>query len=110
MRPFRLLVVAVVSVVALLLAILGLAYAADYPVGATVQERCTPLNGYAVPIRTDLFAIEHTVTGIPPQQCSLVGPGNYVEYRLRSGRVSMYETQGGACIFDSEHGVGGCAA
>ena len=108
MRPFRIVILAIVGLVVVLAAIGAIAYASDFAVEATVKERCSPLNGYAVPIQTRLFAIGYTVTGIPPHECTLVGPGNFVKYHLRSSRTSLYEREGGVCIFDSENGVGGC--
>lgn len=114
MRPIKLALLAIVTVVALLLGILGLAYAADYTVEATVTDkRCfgafsgTPNS---VTVQTKILAIEYTLTDLPDHQCALVNEGNYVQYRLRSSRTSIYEYEGGSCIYDSVGGVGGCGA
>jgi len=110
MRPLRLVLLSIVTVVGLLLAVVGIAYATDYAVEATVEDKqCGGvLGGNAVTIQTKLFGIVHTVTGLPQQQCLAVNAGNFVQYHLRSGRTSIYHSEGGACIFDSEGGVGGC--
>ena len=51
------------------------------------------------------LGLEHDVKGIPDQQCSLLSRGNYVEYRIRSRHTTLYEAEGGDCIYDSATGV-----
>ncbi|MEK6976582.1 MAG: hypothetical protein AABY18_09600 [Candidatus Thermoplasmatota archaeon] len=86
-----------------LVAILGaLLYVADYKVDATVEDtRCDVLE---VTVRTKQFGLEHTVRGIPVTQCLLLEPGNFVEYRIRTQRTTLYESEGGDCIYDSKTG------
>jgi hypothetical protein len=97
--------------VVLVVSVAGLLYASDFAVEATVVDKdCGPLLGDngQVTVRTKLFGIEHTMGGLPASQCSLVQQDNFVEYRIRSGRTSLYESEGGRCIYDSVDGIGGC--
>jgi len=57
-----------------------------------------------------VFGIEHTLQDVPSDQCALVQRDNFVRYRLQSERVSIWEVEGGACIWDTENGPGGCGA
>ncbi len=78
-------------------------YATDYRVDATVQEtRCDLLQ---VKVKTKALGIEHTVTQVPAQQCGLLEPGNFVQYRLRSQRTTLYDHEGGDCLYDSKTGA-----
>ena len=89
------------------LAIIGGLYAFDAPVGATVDDkRCTAGE---IDVISDFFGARTTVQDVPVQQCGAVQKGNYVSYYVRSERVSIYESKGGACIYDSVHGPGGCS-
>lgn len=77
-------------------------YAADYRVDATVQEtRCDLLQ---VKVHTRLFGLEHTVKEVPADQCSVLEPGNFVQYRIRTQRTTLYDREGGECLYDSETG------
>ncbi|MCA1819797.1 MAG: hypothetical protein ABR562_06785 [Thermoplasmatota archaeon] len=112
MRPFRLVVLAVVTVVGLLLAAAAIAYFADYAVEAKVTEkqcRGSVLGGNSVTVQTKLFGVSYTLSGLPDHECQLVNSGNFVTYHLRSSRTSLYQSEGGPCIYDSENGVAGCA-
>lgn len=80
----------------------GYLYATDYKLEATVQD--TDCGRGDVDVKTKLFGLEHTVPDVPAQQCNLLAPGNFVEYRLRSERTTLYQSEGGACIYDSETG------
>lgn len=85
-------------------------YTSDYKVEATVQEtRCSQGE---IDVKTKLFGIEHTVPDVPLQQCSLLAPGNFVEYRVKSQRTTLWDVEGGQCIYDSATGpfCGGSAA
>lgn len=77
-------------------------YAIDFQVDATVQE--TDCDLLQVKVQTKLFGIDHTVTDLPADQCRAISPGNFVEYRLRTQRTTLYETEGGDCLYDSETG------
>ena len=85
-------------------------YFDDYRVEATVQEtRCAEGE---VDVKTKLFGIEHTVADVPLQQCGMLERGNFVEYRVRSERTTLYDVEGGQCIYDSLTGpfCGGSAS
>lgn len=111
MRMLLRLVLGLVVLVALLAAAAGVAYAADMPVEATVvrkSEPCQVFGGNSVTVQTKLLGIEHTVTGLPREQCLAVNTGNFVKYHIRSGRTSLWVREGGQCVYDSVDGVGGC--
>lgn len=74
-------------------------YATDYKVDASVQE--TNCGLAQVKVHTKQFGLHHTVTDIPLQQCLLLNPGNFVEYRIRTQRTTLYASEGGDCIYDS---------
>lgn len=76
-------------------------YASDWKAEATVQEDCA---GGSTPVKTKLFGIEHTVTGIPAQQCLLLKEGAFVEHRVRSKHTTLYEYEGGRCVYDTIKG------
>ena len=77
-------------------------YATDYKVDATVQEtRCDLLQ---VKVQTKLFGLDHTVKDVPLDQCNVLEPGNFVEYRIRSQRTTLYDREGGQCLYDSQTG------
>lgn len=85
-------------------------YFDDYKVEANVQEtRCAQGE---IDIKTKLLGIEHTVVDVPLQQCSLLEKGNFVEYRVRSQRTTLWDVEGGKCIYDSLTGpfCGGSAS
>lgn len=78
-------------------------YAIDYEVEATVQG--VDCAAGTVEVTTKLFGIDHTVTGVPRQQCIFLSPGNFVEYHVRSTHTRLYDVEGGDCIYDSVTGV-----
>ena len=110
------LILCVLGVLALLAAIVGVAFAADAPVQATVTKtQCAPPSVFGsaksagdVTVKTKLFGILYTVGGMPAEQCNLVQANNFVTYHLRTKRTSLYVSEGGACIYDSVYGVAGC--
>lgn len=94
----------------------AIVYATDYGLeaevvakdcGATTPGGAFPLAAPSVTVKTKLGGLRHT-QGLPAQQCAVVQVGNFVVYHIRSGRTSLYESEGGACIYDSEGGVRGC--
>lgn len=93
----------------LLVLVLGVAalavvlYATDYEVDATVQR--TDCSRGQVDVTTKLFGIDHTVTGVPMQQCLVLRAGNFVEYHIRSAHTRLFDVEGGDCIYDSVTGV-----
>jgi hypothetical protein len=102
------------GVVVALVAFAGIVYATDYGVEATVVGKdcgagggVLPLSAPSVTVKTKVGALRHT-QGLPAQQCAVVPVGGFVVYHIRSGRTSLYETEGGKCIYDSARGVGGC--
>jgi len=96
------------------LAVVGgaLAWMADYGVEATVTRTdCVPSFGgdaaSTVSVQANLVPLGADVK-LPYQQCVALQNGNFVIYHVRSGRTSLYQRQGGPCIYDSAGGVGGC--
>jgi len=88
----------------------GIAYATDYGVEATIVGKDCPAGFFGsglgeVTVETKLFGIERTV-GLPKEQCLALNEGNFAVYHLRTARTTLYETEGGPCIYDSEKGVG----
>src|SRR5688572_15057043 len=102
------LMLSLVLVVLLLATAAGLAYMSDYVVEATVVDKSCkspiPQRG-DVTVEAKVLGLQHTVTNVPAQQCAAVNAGNFVVYRIRSERVSLYQSEGGACIYDSAGGV-----
>ncbi len=93
------------GVVVAVLVVLGGMYAFDAPIGATITDkRCFSAE---IDIKTD-FGASVTLPDVPPQQCGAIQEDNYVKYHIRSGRTEIFESKGGACIWDTEHGVNGC--
>ncbi|HUR63594.1 MAG TPA: hypothetical protein VM241_03845 [Candidatus Thermoplasmatota archaeon] len=97
-----------------LAALAGIVYATDYGVEATVVSKdcgagggVVPLAAPSVTVRTKVAGLRHT-QGLPAQQCAAVPVGGFVVYHIRSGRTTLYESEGGSCIYDSVNGVGGC--
>lgn len=91
----------------------GIAYAADAPIEATVVDKqcgggggdggggLTPFQGGdTVSVQTKLFNIDHTVE-VSREVCLAVNKGNFVEYYVRSERTVLFETEGGKCLYDS---------
>ena len=107
--------VGVIAIVALVLvggtvATGGYLYATDYTLKADVQDKLclgplAPDDGNTVSVKTRLLGLGHDVTGIPDQQCQLLSEGNYVEYRIRSRHTTLYEKEGGKCIYDTVTGI-----
>ena len=78
-------------------------YASDYKADASVQDDC---SGGAVPVKTKLLGLEYTVRNVPAHECVLLHKGNFVEYRIRSKHTTLYEVEGGRCIYDTLTGPG----
>ena len=85
-------------------------YATDYVLKADVQDTLClgplqPDDANVVSVKTRVLGLDHDVKGIPDQQCQLLSEGNYVEYHVRSRHTTLYEEEGGRCIYDSLTGV-----
>jgi hypothetical protein len=84
-------------------------YATDYTLKADVLGKSckgsAPDDQNVVDIKTRQFGIEHAVAGIPDRECTLLQKGDYVEYRIRSERTTLYNSDG-RCLYDTETGVG----
>lgn len=110
-----------------LVAFAAILYATDYGLQATVVSKdCVggagsspsggplplgyaPADGPSVTVKTKIGGLRHTQS-LPSDQCTAVPVGGFVVYHIRSGRTSLYQSEGGACIYDSVGGVGGCPA
>ncbi len=115
-------VVGVVGLVGALGATGGILYASDFGIDATViDKQCAglpggggffaePLAGNTITVKTKLFGIEHTLVDVPADQCALVQKDNFVRYRVKSERTSIWSSEGGSCIWDTVNGAGGCDA
>ncbi len=97
----------------------GVLYANDYGLEATVVGgTCASYNPTGVltsppaertiTVQTKMFGIEYTMTEVPTEQCAAIGKDNFVKYHLKSERTSLWEKEGGTCLYDSEYGPGGC--
>jgi hypothetical protein len=107
--------IALGAVVALV-AFAGIVYATDYGLQATVVGKdCSlpgssgtfPLAAPSVTIKTKIGGLRHTQS-LPVDQCGAIQVGNFVVYHIRSGRTSIYQSEGGSCIYDSVGGLHGC--
>ena len=105
MAPLRIAIVAVLLALGALVVAGAMMYAADYGLEATVQETRCLMSGSEVDVKTKVFGIDHTVTGISPQACRLLQPGNFVEYHMRSQRTVLYQVEGGPCLWDTSKGL-----
>lgn len=113
-------IIAVGGLVAILGATAGILYANDFAIEATVIDKeCAGAGGIfgngsagsnSVTVQTRLFGIEHTLADIPNDQCLLIQEDNFVRYRVQSERTSIWESEGGSCIWDTANGPGGCDA
>lgn len=115
MGVLKLVLLVLVGALAVAAIVAGGAFVSDAKVQATVVDKqCptpTPFGSATgqVTVRTKLFGIRYTVTDIASAQCALVQSNNFVEYHLRSQRTSLWQREGGSCIWDSVHGLNGCA-
>lgn len=111
MGIIKLVILGVVGLVVLLGGIGGIYYATDGAVDATVTDKQCGFNGGTVTVVTEfpIPGIEHTLQDVPSNQCSVINKGNFVRYHLQSERTSIWQSEGGACVYDTEYGVGGCS-
>jgi len=80
------------------------AYASDYAVEATVTKKeCTSAPAQIF-VKTKLFGIEDS-TEVTVQQCQIIQVGNFVEYHLRTQRTTIFQSEGGECVYDSSTGL-----
>ncbi len=80
----------------------GIAYAADVQLSATIQDKdCQPLGPSTVEVETKFLAFKADVE-IEYDQCLILKKGNYVEHHIRTEHTTIYEVEGGACIWDTE--------
>jgi hypothetical protein len=78
----------------------GVAYAADAPLEATVEDKNCVSTQPTVSIVTALFGIHHTLE-MTHDKCNAIQEGNFVRYHLRSGHTIIFAAKDGLCIFDS---------
>ncbi len=109
----------VLGILAGLTSIVGIAYAADYGIEATVTEvHCAGgdnpffprilANDSSVTVHTNLFSIGHTVS-LSRDICMAVRPNNFVIYNIRSGHTTLYEDSSmSRCLYDSNSATGVC--
>ncbi|MEK6984775.1 MAG: hypothetical protein AABX89_00105 [Candidatus Thermoplasmatota archaeon] len=97
-----------------LLVVAGAAlYASDYAIEATVVEKsCVPRSVFnagqsgSVTVETKLFGIRYSMPDVDASTCAAVQSGNFVLFRVRSQQTTLYESEGGDCIYDSVTGPG----
>jgi hypothetical protein len=95
-------IVTTLFVLLFLVAVAGAAlWATDYEVTADVEDTRCDLG--EVTVRTRQLGVRHTVQEVPPTQCLLVEPGDFVQYRIRSQRTTLYDATGD-CVYDSATG------
>lgn len=95
-------VVSTLFVLLFLVAVAGAAlWASDYAVTADIEQ--TRCDVSQVLVRTRQFGLEHTVEDVPITQCLLLEPGDFVEFRIRTQRTTLYDADG-QCVYDSVSG------
>lgn len=87
-------------VMGVLVLAIGVAYAADAPMDATIKEKNCAASQPTVTVVTDLFGITKSLK-MTYDKCGAIQEDNFVRYHLRSGHTQIYSTKGGACVFDS---------
>lgn len=97
-----------VALVVLLAAVGGIAYATDYGVEATVVKKDCAAG--TLTVQAKLVPIQYTAKDIPFQTCAVVQNDNFVTYHVRTQRTSLYESEGGPCLYDTVGGPAGCPA
>ena len=101
MKPFGWVLAVVFALLFLAAGVGAILWATDYKVEADVTDtRCDALQ---VTVKTRQFGVQHTVQDVPLDQCLLIEPGDFVEYRIRSQRTTLYDA-GGECVYDSRTG------
>lgn len=106
----------VLAVLAVAILIVATLYVIDHPVDARVESKqcgggiITFLPQQQARVTVRVLALDRLVTldDLPPDQCALVNDGNHVRYHIRSGRTSIWQYEGGPCIWDSLYGLFGC--
>jgi hypothetical protein len=91
----------VILLVVVVIAAGAFAYATDYGVEATVQEKECSLNPSTVTVKTKMGGLVETVD-VARQECGIIEVGNFVIYHIRSGRTTIYNAEGGQCVYDTQ--------
>lgn len=100
MRLIQTVLLAFFAVLTLVAAAGFVLYLQDYKLEAHVQD--TRCERSEVEIKTKQFGIVHTVTEVPLNECLVLQVGSFVEYRIRSQRTTLYLSEGGDCVYDSQ--------
>jgi len=87
-------------VVVVVVALGGFLFATDYGLAATITKKDCSSNPPTITAKTNSFGIVHTMP-VSGQQCGIIQPGNYVIYHIRSQHTTVYDRQGGRCMFDT---------
>ncbi len=100
-------VIGIVGLVAAIGVAGGVMYANDTTVGATVTQTQCSVGDVSIETKFPVPGITHTVQQVPFEQCNLLDPGkSFVEYRIKSGRTTLYEDDSKErCLYDSETGI-----
>lgn len=77
------------------------AYALDYGVEATVTNTDCGASPPMVEVRTKLLGTTHDVP-VSSNQCFAIQRGNFVVYHIRTERATIYDREGGRCLYDTE--------
>lgn len=93
----------VVLLVVLLVVVAVSAYAMDYGVEATVEKTNCGLQPPTVTVDAGMFGTRDVE--VTPDQCGILRPNNFVVYHIRTQHTTIYETEGGRCLYDSETGL-----
>ncbi len=92
-----------VALVLLVLVVGTAMYASDYGAEANVTGKDCNANPPTVDVKTKLFGVKRTVD-VERQQCFIIEQGNFVVFRIRSAHTTIYEFEGGKCIYDTKTG------
>jgi hypothetical protein len=84
----------------LVVALVGALYASDYGVGATITSKGQDGGGPYVVATTKLGGFQ-VKRNLPAQEWAAVQPGNFVVYHIASGRVELYDHEGGTMLYRS---------
>jgi hypothetical protein len=86
------------AVVLLILGGLGLLYATDYGLEATVTQKGSDDRGHFIVATTKLLGVQ-VRRDVPVNQWLGLSVGNFLVYHIQSGHVTVYDREGGSVLY-----------